>query len=206
VGFDTKGKRGVPKGDLSFVLGGGVRVRAGGLNIMLDGTYGLGLTSNSPPAVSEVAEFEQRVPRYFEGNSFKNRLLSFSVGVAFPMGGGGGGAAPSRDRGRPPRGDIITREEIIATSLGTAYEVVQRLHPQWLRSRGQVTLRAAAEEEGGAQTPMVYVNSARRGDLEELRNITVENITEIIYYNGRDASFRFGAGHGSGVIQVITGR
>ncbi len=209
VSFDTRGKRGVPKGDISFVLGGGVRVRAGGLNIMLDGTYGFGITSNSPPALHEVGEFEQRVARYFDGNHFKNHLLSFSVGVAFPMGGSiATGGAPSRDRGRPPRGDIITRDEIIATDLATAYQVVQRLHPQWLRSRGQVTMRENIEQEldtSGPQAPVVYVNSARRGDLDELRNITVETIAEILYYNGRDASFRFGAGHGSGVIQVITG-
>jgi hypothetical protein len=204
-GFDTKGKRGVPKGDISLAFGGGVRVRAGGLNVMLDASYGYGITSNSPPTLREAGEFERGVPRYFDGNSFKNRLLSFSVGVAFPMGGGivtGGG--PSPDRGRPPRGDIITRDEIVGTNLGTAYEVVQRLHPQWLRSRGQVTLREEVDASG-AQEPIVYVNSARRGDLEELRNITVENVAEIFYYNGRDASFRFGAGHGSGVIQVITG-
>jgi len=58
----------------------------------------------------------------------------------------------------------------------------------------------------GIVGPVVYLNSARRGDVEELRSIMVESIREIVYFNGRNASFRFGSGHGSGVIQVITGR
>ena len=119
------------------------------------------------------------------------------------------GALDDARRRRPSGTDIITREQITATNLATAYEVVQRLEPRWLRSRGAISLREAAEEEVntfGIVGPVVYLNSARRGDIEELRSIMVESIREILYFNGRNASFRFGSGHGSGVIQVITGR
>jgi hypothetical protein len=197
IGLDTRGSKGVPKGDLSFMLGGGVRVKTGGVSILLDGSYGLGLTAVSPPPIREPDEFERlhNTDLLFQGRQFKNRLLSFSVGLAIPMGRkvvGFDGPDGARRRS-VPSGDIITRQEITATSLVTAYEVVQRLHPQWLRSRG-------------LGEPIVYVNNSRRGDPEELRLIMAESIAEIVYFNGRDATFRFGSGHGSGVIQVSIGR
>lgn len=211
IGFETRGKRGVPKGDLSLMLGGGVSIDAGGFAILLDGSYGFGLTSVEAPPIREPLEFERGVPRFFEGRGFKNRVLSFSVGVLFPVGNKAraSGAQDDARRRRPSGSDIITREQITATNLATVYEVVQRLHPRWLRSRGAISLREVAEEEVdtfGAVGPVIYVNSARRGDIEELRSIMVESIQEILYFNGRNASFRFGSGHGSGVIQVITGR
>ena len=177
---------------------------------MLDGSYGFSFTGVEAPPIREPLEFERGVPQFFEGRSLKNRVLSFSVGVLFPMGHKAreSGALDDARRRRPSGTDIITREQITATNLATAYEVVQRLEPRWLRSRGAISLREAAEEEVntfGIVGPVVYLNSARRGDIEELRSIMVESIREILYFNGRNASFRFGSGHGSGVIQVITG-
>lgn len=210
IGFGTRGKRGVPTGDLSLILGGGVSVDVGGFAILLDGSYGFSFTGVEAPPIREPLEFERGVPQFFEGRSLKNRVLSFSVGLLFPMGHKAreSGALDDARRRRPSGTDIITREQITATNLATAYEVVQRLEPRWLRSRGAVSLREVAEEEVdtfGVVGPVIYVNSARRGDIEELRSIMVESIQEILYFNGRNASFRFGSGHGSGVIQVITG-
>jgi len=211
LGFETRGKRGIPTGDLSLLLGGGVSVDVGGIAILLDGSYGFGFTGVEAPSIREPLEFERGAPQFFEGRSFKNRVLSFSVGVLFPVGNKAreSGAQDDARRRRPSGGDIITREQITATNLATAYEVVQRLQPRWLRARGAISLREVAEEEVdtfGVVGPVVYVNSIRRGDIEELRSIMVGSIREILYFNGRNASFRFGSGHGSGVIQVITGR
>ncbi len=207
-GFDTNGKRGVPKGDVSVMFGGGVTVNVGKFSIIADASYTRGITSNVPPFLREPSQFETRVPKFFDGANFTNRLLSFSVGLAFPLSRNVVGfRTPARNVGRPPTRDIISRVEIDATDVNTAYEIVQRLHPQWLRARGQITLREAGEEEvetSGAVGPVVYVNNARRGDIAELRTISVETISEIFYFNGRDASFRFGTGHPSGVLQVMT--
>jgi hypothetical protein len=205
VGFDTRGKRGVPKGDLSVLLGGGVSLNLGGPTIFLDGFVSQGITNVLAPPLRDPLPQERRVPRFLGGSSFKNRLASVSLGLSFPVGRGRPSGSQGETGRRRPPGDIITQEEIIATDLPTAYEIVQRLHPQWLRSRGQVTI-GVEEEPPATVGPVVYVNSSRRGDIEELRSIMATNIREIVYYNGRDASLRFGSGHGAGVIQVITGR
>lgn len=206
-GFDTRGQRGVPKGDISLMFGGGVRVNAGAVSIVADATYGLGMTSNAPPVVSESPEFATQASQFFRGTDFRNRVLSVSLGLSFRMRPGmvGFGGTSVRS-GRPPARDIISREEVDATDVTTAYELVQRLHPQWLRSRGQVTMSGAGAEQPdpAAIGPVVYLDRSRRGDVEQLRSISVQTIAEVIYFNGRDASFSFGAGHGGGVIQVIT--
>jgi hypothetical protein len=196
-GIEMRGFKGVLKGDFSVVLGGGVSIGTGAFSILADAAYDVGLTPTGPPPLRKLVGEEVLEPEnfFFEARKFKNRLLSFSLGLSFPLGrkidgAGGGNISGSRSL---PRGDIITREEIAATNLVTAYEVVQYLHPQWLRGRG-------------TGQPIVYVNSTQRGNPGELRLIMAESIAEIVYFNGRDASLRFGSGHASGVIQVIIGR
>jgi hypothetical protein len=80
-----------------------------------------------------------------------------------------------------------------------AYELLQRLRPQFLRSRGSVSMRNSS-----SSYPIVYLNNVRHGDLTSLRNIQVTDIDEIRFISGADATTRWGTGHGSGVILVST--
>jgi hypothetical protein len=93
--------------------------------------------------------------------------------------------------------DILTQEEIATSRASNAYELLQQLRPQFLRSRGALTINNAA-----AGYPVVYLNDVRHGDLQSLRTILIEEIDEIRYISAADATTRWGTGHAGGVIQV----
>jgi hypothetical protein len=80
-----------------------------------------------------------------------------------------------------------------------AYELLQRLRPQFLRSRGSVSMRNSS-----SSYPIVYLNDVRHGNVNSLRDILAVDIEEIRYISGADATTRWGTGHGSGVILVRT--
>lgn len=99
----------------------------------------------------------------------------------------------------PRRGnsDILTKEEIVASSASTAYELIQQLRPQFLRSRGAVSL-----QDPRPTYAIVYMNDVHHGSLESLRSILVEEISEIRFISAGDATTRWGTGHVGGVIQI----
>jgi outer membrane cobalamin receptor len=98
--------------------------------------------------------------------------------------------------------DHITRAQIEQMPVQNAYELVQRLRPEYLREqRGVSSLRVT--------TPLlavVYVDGVRRGRPESLRELRPTEIEEIRFMNGTDATTRYGTDHGGGVIDVKTRR
>src|SRR5262245_10051835 len=86
---------------------------------------------------------------------------------------------------RPSR-DVITRAQIEEMPVQNAYEVVQRLRPEYLREqRGVSSLRVT--------TPLlavVYVDGVRRGRPDTLRELRPSEIEEIRFMNGTDATTR----------------
>lgn len=93
--------------------------------------------------------------------------------------------------------DVLTRSEIETARASNALELLQQLRPQFLRSRGALSIRDPA-----AGHPVVYMNNMRYGDIESLRTIGIEEIDEIHYISAADATTRWGTGHAGGVIQV----
>jgi hypothetical protein len=94
---------------------------------------------------------------------------------------------------------VITAEEIAAASERNAFDVVQRLHPNWLRPRGTETVL-------GPAPVIVYVDNMRRGGVEALTSISPDEVSEIRFLDGPDAALRYGLNVGGGVIEVITKR
>jgi hypothetical protein len=205
VGFETRGHRGVPRGDIGLIFGGGLAIGRGGTSLLLDAAFNLGITTVEAPPIREPGQNEQRVERFFDGQSFRNQTFSFSAGIAFPIGSkvlqagvpGVPIAAESRNRGR----DFITRDEILEETPGSAYDMVQRLRPTWLRVRNQAS--SITQE---IDSTMVYVNGSRRGNIEELRAISSEEILEIQFMDPGDATLRYGTGHAAGAILVTMRR
>jgi hypothetical protein len=95
--------------------------------------------------------------------------------------------------------DVVTRAEMDAVHAADAYALLQRLRPQFLRSRGSVSMRNSADSY-----PLVYLNNVRHGGVMSLRDILVTDIQEIRFISAADATTRWGTGHGSGVIMVRT--
>jgi len=106
---------------------------------------------------------------------------------------------PSSFPGGMPNANVITREDIAGVNVSNAYDAIARLRPQFLNSHGKTTIY-------GSDTgyPQVYLNHQRYGDLQSLRTLNIQGISEIHYYNGTEATTRFGSGNVSGAIEVIT--
>lgn len=95
--------------------------------------------------------------------------------------------------------DLITSEEVAeaSNSTNTAYALVQRLRPHWLRKRG----RHSIENPGYIR---VYVDGSRYGTPQDLRNLNVENVASLRFLNAAQATNRYGTGHDHGAILVFT--
>ena len=97
----------------------------------------------------------------------------------------------------------ISFEEITtrASDAKTAYDIVKRLRPQFLQTRGSGSIRS--------RTPVpikVFVDGGLRGGVGALNEVVAHSVVEITYLNGPDATTRYGTGHESGAILVTTGR
>jgi len=94
--------------------------------------------------------------------------------------------------------NLLTRTEIETSGAVTAYDLVRELRPQFLRSRGVLSM----DDPSGGGYAVVYMDEAFRGDLDALRTIVVEDVVEIRYISPADATTRWGTGHAGGVIHV----
>jgi hypothetical protein len=103
-------------------------------------------------------------------------------------------------RGGPNRGssDLLTHAEIAQSNATNAYDLLQQLRPQYLRSRGTFSIR-----DPRPAYPVVYVQDIRHGDLSSLRTIMIDAIEEVRFLSASDATTRWGTGHPAGVIHVM---
>jgi hypothetical protein len=108
------------------------------------------------------------------------------------------GASPgSAGRSR----DVITQAEIEKANARNAYELVQTLRPEYMRSRGMTSIR---NDPGAGGLPLVYQDGTFFGPIESLANIHPGNIREVRYVNARDATTKYGTGVANGIIEILT--
>ncbi|MGH7712938.1 MAG: hypothetical protein ACREOG_16730 [Gemmatimonadaceae bacterium] len=126
---------------------------------------------------------------------------------------GGSSAAPASGTAAAtpggPRGSatMITEAEIAAANLETIYEVIERLRPNMLRTRGQMgRISGASGADPGASTSTikVYLNGSPIGDLSALRSIQAASVKSVQYLNAADATTRFGTGVDAGAILITS--
>lgn len=98
--------------------------------------------------------------------------------------------------------DVITREEIEESTAATAYDLVLNERPQWLRTRGISTLAQAA----GQEDIVVYLNNARLGFRDAMRRVSLGAVQYLQFFDAREATYRWGAGHLHGAILISTQR
>ncbi|HJU75328.1 MAG TPA: hypothetical protein VJ717_16415 [Gemmatimonadaceae bacterium] len=127
------------------------------------------------------------------------RLITgvFAATIAVTACGSGGSSAPGSPAAAqttaPQRGNsrLITRQEIESVPLETIYDVIERLRPNMLRSRGSPI--------------MVYLNTTLLGEVSTLRGIQASSVRQVEFVSASDATTRFGTGVPGGAI-VITSR
>jgi hypothetical protein len=93
--------------------------------------------------------------------------------------------------------NLITEQEIATSAESNLYDVVSRLRPMFLKTRGQSTINS-----GGTEYASVFLDGQYFGELGSLRNIVATQIHEIRYLSGPDAVSRYGMRYGSGAVDV----
>lgn len=106
---------------------------------------------------------------------------------------GGSGTGTHREH------NLITEQEIAESGEMNGLDVVTRLRPMFLKTRGRSTIRG-----GGSEYASVFVDGVFFGDLGSLRNIVANQIHEIRYLSGVESVSKYGIRYGSGAIDVRT--
>jgi hypothetical protein len=117
-------------------------------------------------------------------------VLALAAALACASSGTAGTAVP-----RDPT--LITEQEIATSAESNLYDVVSRLRPMFLKTRGQSTINS-----GGTEYASVFLDGQYFGELGSLRNIVATQIHEIRYLSGPDAVSRYGMRYGSGAVDV----
>jgi hypothetical protein len=95
--------------------------------------------------------------------------------------------------------NVITQAQIDSTGYTNVYDVIVRLHAEYLRDRGIVSIKSNQHARA-----VVFLNDQEYGIPETLRNVPASGVSEIRYFAGTDAVTKFGAQYGGGVIQLIS--
>jgi hypothetical protein len=119
------------------------------------------------------------------------RMLMLAMAVTLGSAGcaSGGGGGSSRPAGASS--NRIVQAELDALPQMNALRAIERLRATWLRSRS-------------GDTPVLYVDGARRGNVNDLQSIMSSEISQIEYMSASDATNRFGTGHAGGAILVTS--
>jgi hypothetical protein len=102
-------------------------------------------------------------------------------------------SAPEGSSHRP-----ITREEIERSGVqGNVFDLVYSLRRNWLNVRGEDLV------PGEAQL-VVYLNNLRLGTFSQLREVPSAGVVAVRYFTAAEATYRWGAGHMRGAIEILT--
>lgn len=106
-------------------------------------------------------------------------------------------AKPSADTA--PRSDrnVLTSEQLQGQTYQNAYEAIQALRSTWLKPRGSDSFNTPS-------VVVVYLDNVKLGGVETLQSLQLSTIQSIRHYDASAANARWGVGHASGAIQVIT--
>jgi hypothetical protein len=120
-------------------------------------------------------------------------MVGYSLALSVML----GCASSPREAGEQRNRNRIVIAEIERAHHTSTFEIVQQMRPHWLRTRGPDSFRSSNEV-------MVYIDNQLVGGVGHLRDIAARSVEQIVYLDSREATQRFGTGHISGAILVIT--
>ena len=121
------------------------------------------------------------------------RMLMILGAAALLAGGCASGGASATSSQPAGSRYIVTPQELASNSDRTLYDLLERLHPAFLRSRVVSSTNQPVD---------VYVDGGRTEGLDALRRINASQVKEVRFYEPADANLRFGNGHNGGLIAV----
>ena len=111
------------------------------------------------------------------------------------------GCTPPRfGSGEVPNPQVITEDQIEASRGATAYEVIQKVHANFLSYRGETSLN----RNSSRPFPTVYLDGQEYGPISTLANLSASQIATIRLYRSWEATTKFGTGNMGGVIAITT--
>ncbi len=87
--------------------------------------------------------------------------------------------------------NVLTYDELLATSETDLFNAIQSLRPRWLRPRGLTSL-------ANVTVVTVFFDGTLYGDASLLRGMQLTDIASVTYLGLSDAMFRYGTMAGSG--------
>lgn len=97
--------------------------------------------------------------------------------------------------------NLITIDELQRSDASNLRDAIARLRPQFLRSRGAVSIN-----DPTPPTAVVYLDGQRVGGLEFLERMSPMGVFSVRYMSPVDASSRYGLNHEGGAILISTRR
>jgi hypothetical protein len=126
-------------------------------------------------------------------------LQSRSCYLALVLAIGGCTAAKHTDPLLSPDPEVITLDEITASRGNSAYDVIKKVHANFLSYRGRTSIADSV-----SSMPMVFVDDQVFGPISVLRNIPASQIAEIRLYRAWEAVLKYGSGLPGGAISIKT--
>lgn len=133
-------------------------------------------------------------------------LLRMSIGLAVAaVAVGCSASSGATPRSSTPKADpdLITASEISSQSFRDAYDIVQRLRPNWFtrKSGGSTARRMGTSPSSSAAGAglLVYLNNARLGGVEALRQLSASSIESLRFVDAATATATL-PGIGSSVV------
>jgi len=101
---------------------------------------------------------------------------------------------------------LLASSELRRSIATNALEAVEMGRPEWIKDqRRDEAARGSAPANGPVESTslVVYVGDEKVGSIETLRDIAIPEISELRFYDARDARRRWGTQHQYGAIEVV---
>jgi hypothetical protein len=100
---------------------------------------------------------------------------------------------------------LFANAELRRSIATNALEAVELGRPEWIKPQKDDDAKAGAPRTGPVESTslVVYVGEEKVGGIEMLREISIPEVTELRYFDARDARRRWGAEHRYGAIEVV---
>ena len=92
---------------------------------------------------------------------------------------------------------MLTRDEMLQGNYTTVYDAVEARRSMWLRPRGPDSFVQPS-------VVWVYIDGVRAGEVDLLRRLQPHLVNTVRFYDGTEATSRWGVDNGAGVIHVST--
>ena len=101
---------------------------------------------------------------------------------------------------------LLASKELRRSVATNALEAVEMGRPEWIeQQRKDEAAHKGAPENGPVESTslVVYVGDEKVGAIETLRDIAIPEISELRFYDARDARRRWGVEHKYGAIEIV---